>query len=180
MKIKSILIAMVLFVTPVFASQNYPLTTPYNIPALSAVFPASDNNAGIEVTPASGVTTTSDKTAYTGDVYSVSNRNGDASFNVAYFDYSTTRATGAADLDNVVDASIASMKMVLVPNSRENTSFAGLFAREGHAVSDTLEAYVIVTAVGSRCYLALVVFDKSLHGTEQDANDFFASVKAGR
>jgi hypothetical protein len=179
MKIKSILIAMVLFVTPVFASQNYPLTTPYNIPALSAVFPASDNNAGIEVTPSSGVTTV-DKTSFTGNMYVVSARNGNASFGVAYFDYATTRATGSDNLDNVIDGSISAMKMVLVPNSRENTSFAGLFAREGHSVSDTLEAYTITTVVGSRCYLSVVVFDKSLHGTEQDANDFFASVRQGR
>jgi hypothetical protein len=178
MKIKAMFLTFIFsllaFAGLAVASQNYPLTTPFASGAISATFPTPDSS--VTTTPQSGTTTTTDHTTFTGYVFSEGTRANKAGFTVAYFDYSATRGSDAATLDAAVDGSLKGMDMVLVPGSRENTSFAGLYAREGEGVSELYDGFVVISAAGTRAYVGVVAFDKSLHATEADANDFFASV----
>jgi hypothetical protein len=179
MKIKSIVLALMLFAVPVFATSDYPLTTPVNNGVIAATFPTPDSGP-VSATTEDGVTDTADRTSYKQHTFESSTKNGKADFVLAYFDYQTLRTETVQNLDQAVDGGISAMKMVLVPGSRENTTFNGTFAREGHAISDTQESYLIVSLSGYRAYIGVVVFNKSVHATEADANDFFRTVRLGQ
>jgi hypothetical protein len=181
MKIRSMFLTFMFslfaFVGVAAASQLFPLTTPFASGSISATFPTPDTSAGVETQNFSDTTNTTDHTSYTGHAFSVATKAGKASFAASYFDYAATRGSDVATLDAAIDGSLIGMKLVLVPNSRENTSFAGLYAREAEGVDANFDGFVVISTVGTRAYIAVVVFDKSLHATEADANDFFASVR---
>jgi hypothetical protein len=175
-KYAAIVLSLMMFALPVLATQNFPLTTPFNGPVFSAMYPTPDNSSvGVEKSLAEGTTTNNDGT-YTGYTYGSTTKNGKAWFGAGYLDYTSVRGTSVDVLDKAVDGGIAGMKLVLVPDSRKNTELAGLFAREGEGVDDTSDSFLRVSVTGNRCYLAIVVFDKSLHATQADADEFFNSI----
>ncbi len=181
MKKFAALASVLVFAITIFAGQNFPLNTPFSGSVLSATFPKPDDSSvgsnGIESSPVTGTTDT-DHATYSGTSYGSTTKGGKAWFGVDYVDYATQRGSGVVVLDKVVDGGIEGMKMVLVPDSRESTTFAGLFAREGEAVTDSMDTFVIAATVGNRLYMGVVVFDKSLHATKADADEFFRSVRS--
>jgi hypothetical protein len=176
-KIVVSVMSVLMFVLPVLATQDYPLTTPINS-VIAATFPTPDSGT-VAATIQDGKTVTEDHASYKQHTFESVTKDGKADFVIAYFDYSTVRGTDVATLDHAVDGGISAMNMVLVPGSRENSTFNSIFAREAHAVSDNQESYLIVSTYGYRAYIGVVVFDRSLHATEQDANEFFKTLRLG-
>jgi hypothetical protein len=177
MKIKSVVLALLMSALPVFATTAYPLTTPFASGPVAVTFPTPDDNTkGIETSSYSDTTNTPDHTGYTGHAFSATTSTGKAYFAVSYFDYGSVRGTDVANLDRACDGGLEKMNLVLVPDSRENTSFAGLFAREAEGVSAAYDGFIVISTVGTRAYIGVVLFDKAAHATRSDANDFFASV----
>src|ERR1700675_1209233 len=100
MKIKSVILALIVLAVPVFATGNYPLTTPFASGSISAVFPTPDDNLkGIVKQDYADATATPDHTNYTGHEFSSTTKTGRAYFSASYFDYSAARGTDAATLD---------------------------------------------------------------------------------
>src|ERR1700674_4912105 len=115
-KISAMVLGLVLLALPVFATINFPLTTPYTGPSFSATFP----NA-VATEPTSGTAKSLDGTVnstYTGTFYYATTKNGSAFFGLGVLDYTTETGTSIADLDASVDGGIAGGKETLVPGSR--------------------------------------------------------------
>jgi hypothetical protein len=178
-KMIAMALAVLMFVLPVFASIDFPLTAPVNDGVIAAMFPTPDNGS-VAATTADGITNTPDRTAYKQHLFESITKDGNGDFAIGYLDYATQRTETVENLDSAIDGGISAMNLVLVPGSRENTQFNGTFAREAHAVSDTSDAYIIVSLSGYRAYIGVVVVAKSLHGTENDANEFFATLHLAR
>jgi hypothetical protein len=177
-KTLALLVAILTLVLPILATQKFPLNTTFNGPAFSAIFPTpDDSSAGIVKTPMSGTTET-DHSPYSGLIYSSSTAGGKAWFGASSVEYTSERGTGSDSLDAVVDASLVGMKAVAVPGTHESTVFVGLFAREVEGVTDTFDTFVRASVVGNHLFLATVIFDKSLHPTKADADEFFNSIHA--
>jgi|ERR1700676_2672377 len=180
MKTKTLALVMALltFVLPILATQKFPLNTTFNGPTFSATFPAPDDtSAGIVKTPMTGTTET-DHSSFSGLIYSSSTAGGKAWFGASSVEYVSVRGTGADNLDAVVDASLGGMKAVVVPGTRESTVLAGLFAREAEGVTDQFDTFVRASVIENHLFLATVVFDKSVHPTQADADEFFNSIHA--
>jgi hypothetical protein len=179
-KMIATVMTLLMFVLPVLASTNFPLTTRVNDGVIAATFPTPDGSGVVAVSVSDGVTNTPDHAAYKQHLFESITSNGNGDFAIAYLDYATLRTETVENLNQGVNGGINAMNMVMVPGSLTSTKFNGAFALEAHAVSDTMESYIIVSISGYRAYMGVVVFDKSLHATEADANEFFATLHMER
>jgi len=175
-KFSAIILGLALLALPVLATQSFLLTTPFNGPTFSAVYPTPDSEINAEVTNGA---TTDGASAYTGYTYSTLTKNGNAWFGLAVFDYdSNVNESTVAFLDSCVDGGISAMKGTLVPGSRTSGTLAGYFSREGESVDNADDSFLRVSVAGNRRFIGVVIFDKSLNATRADADEFFDSVRS--
>lgn len=174
----TVVLTLMLSALPILASQVFTFDTPYSNEVFSAIFPTpTDPKLGVEHVSDKG-TTSIDHATYTAETYSVTTLKGKAAFFVVYMDYSSPRGTDIQTLDTAINGGLASGGLTRVPDSGESTTLNGLFAREAEGVSDNFDAFLrVATASGNRTWLVLAVFDKTLHATHADADEFFNSVR---
>jgi hypothetical protein len=177
-KIAALLLMLTLIaVLPVFAA-TFPLTLHFHTAVLDVNFPTAGDstvgNRGIETTPQKG-TTDSGGLDFTGNLYSVSVPDGVAFYAIGYFDY-TGGSISSDAINEAIDGAWANSGNVEVPGSRVNTRMAGLFARESVGTTDTLDSFVRAAVVGNRLFLAVVVANKSVHFSQDEADEYFDTI----
>jgi len=175
-KLISIPLVLMLVTVAVWASQNFVFNLPYSNSEFSATFPTPDDKAGVHTSVHEGKGSP-DKSAYTNHLYEVSTSGDSAAFFVAYADYASQVDTSVAALDRIADASFHGAGVTLVPGSRKDSTLAGMFAREAKGVSDEYEMYIRTSFAGTRAWEAFVIFKKSLHATQADADEFLNSIR---
>ena len=138
------------------------------------LFPTPDADQKIELSNSDGKT--DEGTPLHTTSYSLSGQNGNVAFIVAYIDYPSARDTSAASFDKALTAGFTAAGLVTIPDSFENSALAGLYAREASGTNGTMDAYMRITASGSRVWIALTVFDRNSHGNKADADEFFSTL----
>lgn len=175
-KFAAIFLSLIFAIT-LFATPNFPLTTPFQGSGIQGLFPTPVPPTGIEV-ETTHETTQTDGLNLTQTLYDVSTKDGKAWFGIAVLDYNADLVQGLTELDGSIDGGFKSGGFALVPDSRENTTLVGLFAREAAGVTDANDVFMRVSQNGqARRYIAVVVFNKELHATQKDADEFFNSIK---
>lgn len=171
----AVILSLLLCALPVLASEHFTYNNRFSDDSsFTILFPEPDADQKIEQSVSDSKT--DEGTTYRSTVYSLSEQKDTEAFFAAYVDYPSERDNSIASLDKALNGGFTTAKLAIVPDSFENSALAGLFAREGAATNGTLDAYMRVAVSGSRMWLVLVVFDKSAHATQADADEFFSTL----
>jgi len=161
-------------------AQSIVFTTPYEAPAFSATFPASDKDT-VKYS-SENITLKSGKTAVLNN-YTESLYNDTDAFLVLYCDIPNVRGDAAA-LDQMLDGALAQFENAK-PTPKIDSTYSGIPARmvtaTGTYTKDQhvfeITAYQRIAVQGSRVWQGIVICDKTSACTAADANRFLDSIK---